>query len=84
MIATITRQCDGTCMKSCTVTVDTESRTIIDFSSEGGCELNLRAIGKLMIGCTCKDIYSLFSNVECGRRGTSCQDQIARCIEHFQ
>ncbi len=47
----------------------------------GGCDGNLKAIGKLVEGKDAKDIAALLRGNDCGGRGTSCADQLARAVE---
>ena len=47
----------------------------------GGCDGNLKAIGKLVEGADAKEIASLLRGNDCGGRGTSCADQLARAVE---
>ena len=47
----------------------------------GGCNGNLKAIGKLVEGKDAKEIASILKGNECGNRGTSCADQLAIAIE---
>lgn len=47
----------------------------------GGCNGNLKAIGKLVEGKDAKEIASILKGNECGNRGTSCADQLAMAIE---
>ncbi len=46
----------------------------------GGCPGNLLAIGKLVEGADAAQVASLLKGNDCGGRGTSCADQLARAI----
>jgi uncharacterized protein (TIGR03905 family) len=46
----------------------------------GGCNGNLKAIPKLVDGQTVEWIESKIKGVECGFKGTSCGDQLARAV----
>ena len=46
----------------------------------GGCPGNLNAISKLLDGKTVDYIESMLLGNECGRRGTSCADQLAKAV----
>lgn len=64
---------------------------LIDFSIEdgklhdvrftGGCAGNLAAIGKLVEGADAQNIADLLRGNTCGRRPTSCGDQLAKAID---
>ncbi len=46
----------------------------------GGCDGNLKAIGKLVEGADARKVSELLTGNQCGTRGTSCSDQLARAI----
>lgn len=47
----------------------------------GGCEGNLKTIAKLVEGADAQEIAKMMRGMNCGRRGTSCGDQLAIAIE---
>lgn len=47
----------------------------------GGCNGNLKAIGKLVEGKNAREIASLLKGNTCGFRSTSCADQLSRAID---
>ena len=49
----------------------------------GGCPGNLVAISKLVEGKDAKEVASLLEGNQCGMRGTSCADQLAKAIKSF-
>lgn len=49
----------------------------------GGCPGNLIAISKLVEGKDAKEVVSLLEGNQCGMRGTSCADQLAKAIKSF-
>lgn len=53
---------------------------ITDVSFVGGCNGNLKAIAKLVDGWTVEQIESKLSGNTCGRRPTSCADQLAKAV----
>lgn len=46
----------------------------------GGCNGNLKAIAQLVDGCTVEQIEEKCKGITCGRRPTSCADQLARAV----
>ncbi|MBQ3790826.1 MAG: TSCPD domain-containing protein, partial [Lachnospiraceae bacterium] len=46
----------------------------------GGCNGNLKAIGKLVEGADAGQIMELLKGNLCGNRGTSCADQLSKAI----
>ena len=49
----------------------------------GGCPGNLIAISKLVEGKDAKEVATLLEGNQCGMRGTSCADQLAKAIKSF-
>ncbi len=47
----------------------------------GGCDGNLKAIGKLVEGKPAAQIIRVLKGNDCGGRGTSCADQLACALE---
>lgn len=62
------------------ISLDLDGETVHNVSFVGGCEGNLKAIPKLVEGLTVSEIEERLSGIECGRRGTSCGDQLARAV----
>ncbi len=50
----------------------------------GGCNGNAKAIGKLVAGQKVDDVVALLAGNECGRRGTSCADQMTIALRKAQ
>ena len=46
----------------------------------GGCPGNLQALPKLVEGMTVEEIEKKIGGIQCGYRGTSCADQLARAV----
>lgn len=46
----------------------------------GGCPGNLQALPKLVENMTVEEIEKRLSGIMCGKRGTSCADQLARAV----
>lgn len=53
---------------------------ITSISFTGGCNGNLKAIGLLLEGKTVEEIESVLLGNLCGRRPTSCADQLAKAV----
>ena len=69
---------ENTCSQIISFDIDGNVITNIEFY--GGCNGNLKAIAKLLEGATVEEIEEkLFGNT-CGRRPTSCTDQLARAV----
>jgi uncharacterized protein (TIGR03905 family) len=46
----------------------------------GGCDGNAKGISKLVEGMPAEKVVSLLSGISCGRRPTSCPDQLAIAV----
>ena len=71
-----TYKTQDTCSSEIKLNIDGNVITNISFT--GGCNGNLKAIPLLVDGWTVEDIEKKLSGVTCGRRPTSCADQLAR------
>ena len=54
---------------------------IHDVEILGGCNGNLQGIGHLVEGMKVDDVIQKLKSIDCGGRGTSCPDQLARALE---
>ena len=68
----------GTCSRS--ISFALEDGKLHDVRFEGGCNGNLKAIGKLVEGADAGQIMELLKGNLCGNRGTSCADQLSKAI----
>ena len=58
-----------------------ESGRVHNLRFIGGCDGNLKAIGKLLEGREAEEAIRLLKGHDCGGRGTSCAEQLARALE---
>ncbi len=70
------------------ISFDLEGNIVSNISFLGGCNGNLKAISKLVDGWTVEKIEEYLLGNTCGRRPTSCADQLAKAVrqayqEHF-
>ena len=47
----------------------------------GGCNGNLKGIGKLVEGMDAQEVISRVEGVNCGSKSTSCPDQLAQALK---
>lgn len=68
--------------KTCSqvISLDLEDNIVRNISFMGGCNGNLKAIPILVKDWTVEEIEQKLTGIECGRRGTSCADQLARAV----
>ncbi|MCM1164482.1 MAG: TIGR03905 family TSCPD domain-containing protein [Lachnospiraceae bacterium] len=62
------------------ISLDIEGDVVRNVVFTGGCNGNLKAIPRLIDGWTVEEIESKLSGVTCGRRPTSCADQLAKAV----
>lgn len=63
------------------ISFDINDNIITNIEFYGGCNGNLKAISKLLDGATVEDIESKLLGNTCGRRPTSCADQLAIAVK---
>ena len=63
-----------------TISFDINDDVITDIQFYGGCNGNLKAISKLVNGWTVDKIEEYLKGNTCGRRPTSCADQLATAV----
>ena len=59
---------------------DLNDNVISNIEFCGGCSGNLKAIAKLLEGSTVEEIEEKLLGNTCGRRPTSCTDQLAKAV----
>ena len=59
---------------------DIDGNTVSNISFYGGCNGNLKAISRLLEGSTVEEIENKLLGNTCGRRPTSCADQLAKAV----
>ncbi|MBO7405009.1 MAG: TIGR03905 family TSCPD domain-containing protein [Clostridia bacterium] len=69
----------GTC--SSAVEFDIEDGKLSNVVFTGGCNGNLKAIGRLVEGKDAREIADLLRGNLCGFKNTSCADQLSKAID---
>ena len=69
----------GVC--STRIVLDIDNDRITDMHFVGGCSGNTQGIIALVTGMRVEDVIARLRGVRCGRRETSCPDQLARALE---
>ena len=78
----VTYRPKGVCAMQIDYDLDEEGK-IFNLRFIGGCNGNLKAIGKLLEGKDAKEAADILRGNDCGGRGTSCADQLARSIDQI-
>ena len=68
----------GTC--STNITFDINNGVVTNVVFTDGCDGNLQAVPRLVDGLTAEQISAKLAGIDCGGRGTSCADQLARAV----
>ena len=76
----VSYQPKGVCSILIHYELDDENK-IHNLSFVGGCNGNLKAIGRLLEGRDAKEAADILRGNQCGNRGTSCADQLAKSID---
>ncbi len=68
----------NTCSTNIKLEIDGNVVRNVEFT--GGCNGNLKAIPRLIDGWTVEQIEEKLGGITCGRRGTSCADQLSHAV----
>jgi len=68
----------GTCSRL--IDVDLDGDTIRKVTFVGGCNGNTQGVAKLVQGKKAQEVIDLLEGTDCGGRGTSCPDQLAKAL----
>ena len=69
----------GTCSRF--IEFNLEDNKLHNIRFHGGCDGNLRAIGKLLEGADAREAADTLRGNLCGKRPTSCGDQLSKAID---
>ena len=69
----------GTCSKK--INFDLTDGKVHSVSFEDGCPGNLQGLGILVEGMDAGDVVKKLKGIQCGRKKTSCPDQLAIALE---
>lgn len=72
----------GVCSRM--IELEIENDVIKNVSFIGGCNGNLKGIGALVKGMDVDDAIERLEGIDCGGRGTSCPDQLAKALKAAQ
>ena len=74
-----------TCPIVCSAQIDieTDAHIIRRVQYTGGCNGNTQGISALVEGMKIQDAIARLQGIDCGGRGTSCPDQLARALKQL-
>jgi uncharacterized protein (TIGR03905 family) len=70
---------EGVCSSRIVFTLDAGKVVHVEFMD--GCDGNLQGIANLVEGMEIDEVIHKLKGIDCGGRGTSCPDQLARALE---
>lgn len=80
---TYTHKNKGTCSTQVTVSVD-DSGIIESVDFTGGCDGNVKGLGNLLRGMSADEAIKRLEGIRCGRKSTSCPDQLAKALKELK
>lgn len=72
----------GTC--SAAIEFDVKDDVITNCRFMGGCMGNTQGVAKLVTGRNIDEVIGTLEGIQCGRRGTSCPDQLAQALKQYK
>jgi len=70
---------NGVCSRQ--INFDVEDGIVKDVKFIGGCDGNAGGISMLVKGMKVEDVIERLKGIKCGRKNTSCPDQLALALE---
>lgn len=80
-VRTIIAKPSNVCSRQIEVSV--KDGKVLKVTFTGGCSGNTQGVATLVQGMTVKDVIKKLKGIDCGGRGTSCPDQLAKVMEYF-
>ena len=71
--------CHGTCSRA--INFDITDGIVCNVQFVGGCHGNTQGLAKLVEGMPAEEVISRLEGINCGGKGTSCPDQLAKGIK---
>ena len=69
----------GVCSQAIVIEMDGEVIKSVEFI--GGCQGNTKGVAVLAAGMPATEVIKRLEGIDCGRKGTSCPDQLARALK---
>ena len=76
----ISYKTQGTCSMMINIEMDGDTVKHVEFI--GGCPGNVIGVARLAEGRKAEEIIGLLEGITCGRKPTSCPDQLAKAVRH--
>ena len=72
---------NGTCARA--IDIEVEDGIVIKAVFIGGCDGNSQGISALVSGMSVSGVISRLEGIKCGRKDTSCPDQLAKALRGY-
>ena len=72
----------GTCARE--IQFEVEDNIVTSCQFIGGCQGNGQGVANLVVGRKIDDVISVLEGIDCGTRGTSCPDQLAKALKKYK
>lgn len=73
---------NGVCSRK--IDIEVEDGIIKNIGFVGGCNGNLQGICRLVKGQRIDDVIERLEGINCGMKGTSCPDQLAKALKEIK
>ena len=74
---------ENTCSRAIEVVIDKEGK-VEEAVIHGGCMGNTQGVCKLVKGMAVEEVVKRLEGIDCGGKGTSCPDQLAKILKAWQ
>lgn len=71
----------GVCCQKMIIDIDNDIINNVEFI--GGCPGNLLGISQIIKGKSVNEVINAFDGVKCGKKPTSCPEQLSKAINHY-
>ena len=72
----------GVCAQGIEFEVD-DNKKVHNIKFTGGCSGNTQGVAALVEGMEVEEVIKRLKGIDCGGRGTSCPDQLAKALEQY-
>lgn len=77
-----TYKTNGTCSRI--IEFEVENDKVKNVTFQGGCNGNLKGIGRLVEGLSIDEVIERLQGIRCGFKSTSCPDQLACALKEYK
>ena len=72
----------GVCAQGIEFEID-DNKKVHNIKFTGGCSGNTQGVAALVEGMEVEEVIKRLKGIDCGGRGTSCPDQLAKALEQY-